>query len=311
MKKVILKVHYIGLLANVNSSILKLKFKYKNKIVTFKPKDEVFKIISKIENIEDRQLFIKLSNFNCGFSYTPYKHSFFYIHNSFKVDCEIDNKGELIFPHQAIFKFHNENYQTYLENSIRKLKLYDEGNVFLPINYYYYKNKKSLKACCFYHNNYIENRPFILANNKKSDINKFIKKVKLPFNNYLNLAFENLELSYQIHDQNLKFITLMICLEILFSPEDRFELRNRISRNIAVLLGRNRNSSLSIYKTTLSLYDKRSKIVHAGARGMIMEKDILILRSYVRESLLKINSINLSKDKLLEHLNLIGFGNFK
>ena len=100
----------------------------------------------------------------------------------------------------------------------------------------------------------------------------------------------------------------MISLESLFHPSDQAELRYRISRNTAVLLGRNKKyDSVEVYSNIRQLYDKRSKIVHTGMKGIINNDDLLNLRSYVRESIKMIIGLNKNKEDMLNLLNKSGF----
>jgi hypothetical protein len=98
----------------------------------------------------------------------------------------------------------------------------------------------------------------------------------------------------------------MISLETLFNVS-LGELRYRVSRNCAVLLGREVKESRAIFAEIKELYDKRSKIVHTG-EPKIGNRDLLNLRTYVRESIKEINRMKLNKEKMLELLNLSGFG---
>jgi len=85
-------------------------------------------------------------------------------------------------------------------------------------------------------------------------------------------------------------------------------LRYRISRNTAVLLGKDKDDSERIFSEIRDLYDKRSKIVHTGKSGIINDKDLLKLRYYVRGSIKEINKIGKNKNGLLDMLNSCGFG---
>ena len=82
----------------------------------------------------------------------------------------------------------------------------------------------------------------------------------------------------------------------------------RISRNAAVLLGKDKEDSKTIFSEIKDLYDKRSKIVHTGNSNIINEEDLLKLRHYVRESIKEIIKVDKNKDELLELLNSCGFG---
>jgi len=149
---------------------------------------------------------------------------------------------------------------------------------------------------------------YTLEKSEIPDLQGFIQNTKLPFKEpFLQLAFENFELSYQIHNINLSFLSLMISLEPLFNPGSQ-ELRYRISRNTAVLLGKENEDSKMIFSEIKDLYDKRSNIVHAGKSNIINNEDLLKLRHYVRESIKEINKMCKSKSELLDLLNSCGFG---
>ena len=123
----------------------------------------------------------------------------------------------------------------------------------------------------------------------------------------MQLAFENFELSYQTQNINLSFLSLMISLETLFHPSDQGELRYRISRNTAVLLGNEKEDSETVFREIKDLYNKRSKVVHTGESNIINKDDLLKLRYYVMESIKKVNKIGKDKEELLKQLNSQGF----
>ena len=90
----------------------------------------------------------------------------------------------------------------------------------------------------------------------------------------------------------------MISLEALFNPGVH-ELRHRISRNAAVLLGSNREESSVIFSDIKGLYDKRSKVVHTGESSVIDKDALSRLRHYVRESIKKMYLIEDDTIKLV------------
>ena len=99
----------------------------------------------------------------------------------------------------------------------------------------------------------------------------------------------------------------MISLETLFNS-GRQKLSYRISRNTAVLLGKEKEDSETIFSDIKDLYDKRSKIVHTGNSNIVDQDDLLKLRHYVRESIKEINKIDKNKDEFLKMLDSCEFG---
>jgi len=156
---------------------------------------------------------------------------------------------------------------------------------------------------------HIESQPkYTLETSEIPNLQKFIEDIKLPFEkSFLQLAFENFELSYQTSNLNLAFLVLMIALESLFNP-GLGELKYRISRNLAVLLGNSKEESKNIFTEIGKLYEERSKIIHGGRKYFTTRENLLKLRHCVRESIKEIFRIGKDKKTLLDLLNSRGFG---
>lgn len=134
----------------------------------------------------------------------------------------------------------------------------------------------------------------------------FIDNNNIPLSKaYLQLALDNYDLSYDIQNRDLAFLSLMISMKVLLNPSES-ELKYRLSRNAAVLLGKEFGSE-SVYKDISNLYIKRSKLVHTGTKDAIKLDDLLLLRSYVRESIKKAINLDLDKDTLMKLLHKIGY----
>jgi hypothetical protein len=221
----------------------------------------------------------------------------------------MNDEGVLTSFPSEVAKFDNNLVHGYLNPVIRLMRLFKEGNICIPLKYYFFIDNNAPKSFIRQSTGlYISSEPkYTLENSELPDLQRFIQNTKLPFKeSFLQLAFENFELSYQTHNINLSFLSLMISLETLFNPGGQ-ELRYRVSRNTAVLLGKEDKDSKMIFSEIKDLYDKRSNIVHTG-KSNINNEDLLKLRHYVRESIKEINKIGKSKNKLLDLLNSCGFG---
>ena len=149
--------------------------------------------------------------------------------------------------------------------------------------------------------------PYTIESSEIPGLLEFIKNTKLPFTEpSLQLAFDNFELSYEVGNTHLSFLTLMISLETLLNPGEQ-ELTYKISRNAAVLLGKKDNNSKDIFDEIKKLYSKRSKIVHTGKSDIINGEDLFKLRKYVRYSIKEINKIGKTGKELWDLLNSRGF----
>jgi hypothetical protein len=133
-------------------------------------------------------------------------------------------------------------------------------------------------------------------------------RIRLPFRReFLQLALENFELSYDVVRPPLSFLSLMISLETLLNPSDH-EIRHRISRNAAVLMGKNLDESKRISSELRELYDKRSTLVHTG-KANISTEDVRKARNYTRESIKTIHRIDRDKNEVMELLDSTGYDN--
>jgi hypothetical protein len=108
----------------------------------------------------------------------------------------------------------------------------------------------------------------------------------------LDLALKNYDYSFLVPD-DVDIILLVTCLEILFHPGDKDELKNRVARNAAVFLGDNTILSKIIFYDVKDYYDIRSSLVHSGIykdkRKRTQKEIINDLRSIVSQSIIKYN----------------------
>lgn len=220
--------------------------------------------------------------------------------------------------------------QKYLRDLLKLMRLFKEGNIQMPISFSYIKknNRPTMFSTLLIHDITIFSNNYSLETTEIDDLQVFLNDFDLSIKEKsLNLALENYELSYEVKNVNLQFLTLMNALEILLKPSSaQTDLTYRLSRNAAVILGENEDDSYQIYKELNCLYAIRSSIVHVGEpkecektgkkRKTLNDKQMTeqtrILRDYVRCSIKEMNFImkkeGKSKDQVLKMLNVRGFG---
>lgn len=295
-------IHFIGLLANVDSTILNIHLDH-NFSIEEKDQNLGVDLISSIEGAPFEVVAKKIFEYWC---FTP-KQKIYFIANSF--DVEIEETAKPIVFHPEVMEFNNQLVDNYLKPKIRLMRLFKEGNICMPLTYYYLIDEDTPKSIMGWSAPLPASEElYTLEQSEVPTLLAYIQDTELPLSkSFLQLAFENFELSYQTVNINLSFLCLMISLETLFNP-GRQELRYRISRNAAVLFGANEAHSKKIFSEIRDLYDKRSKIVHTGRSQIINREDLTRLRYYVRESIKKIKGIDKDKDELMEVLTSTGFG---
>jgi hypothetical protein len=299
---------FIGLLANTNASILKLHLGDGFTIQSMSD-DEGYKFFSILENLPayetGKKLFIDYHCLNAE------ERKLYFVTNCLEIDVEEGGADSLEWKISVKIDNLVENY---LEPKIRLMRLFKEGNIHMPMKYYFFiendmpKPFMSKGSGLFTHIRPMSSE-YTVEESEVPSLEKFIQDTKLPFHSeFLQLAFENFELSYQVPITNLSFLALMNSLEALFN-RGQAELNYTISRSVAVLLGKDMNESKIIFKKMKELYDIRSDIVHARKLKGASERELLNLRHYVRESIKEISYMNKNKEEVFDLLNSHGFGN--
>lgn len=299
------KVHYMGLLANTDSSILKVDLEDGFKIEEKSDKEAV-DLVCTFDGLSPNEASRELHIWNRCINISEKKAYFISNYKELNKYEDPDIKG-FTFIDLASYSSEVENY---LIPVIQLMRLFKEGNICIPREYYYHSaDDGTLHAISrMWTKLRVLDGPYTLQSSELQQLQAFIKNTKLPFGEpSLQLAFENFELSYQIFNPHLAFLSLMMSLETLLN-RDQGETRYRISRNAAVLLGKNKEEAEMIFSEVRDLYGKRSKLVHTGKRNSIASEDLRKLRYYVRESIKEVYKTGKTKDELLDLLNSCGFG---
>jgi len=137
---------------------------------------------------------------------------------------------------------------------------------------------------------------FLLEPNEMSSFAKFFdeSKFEIPKINRMVEIYNSIYLTGMIdfkNDAGIKLLLPVIIFEIFANIEDG-ELKNRISRSVAVFLGKNYEESKNIYNDLSNIYKIRSKFVHVGNQTKI-DKDLLyICWDYARRIIANLSIIN-------------------
>ncbi|GLI39443.1 hypothetical protein KI811_11335 [Geobacter hydrogenophilus] len=207
------------------------------------------------------------------------------------------------------YKWWEQEVTERLEHFIMLLRLVKSGGLFSPVQLFYTfeegEPEMDYMTSSFH---FPEMELFTLRKNDLETANDLLAKNTSNIRSkHVALAAQQFDQSYHVHSIPLQFLTLMISMEVLFN-DGKQELRNKVSRNAAVFLGRTRLQSARIFKTVKSLYDKRSVLVHTGVGDSITEVDVADLRVLARKAIVELLYLKFSKDELIQRLNECGFG---
>lgn len=293
-------VHFFGFLANVDDSITALQLNDGFRIEK-KAQAEVMAFLDSVEKSYGRNESFRL----IAFASDGRPQGCYCIMKRDVDRFEATSRGGMIVKFDAGRTVHSQ-----AEEKLRLLRLFKEGNIVMPYTCLYRDlpdGKPEIPTLIRVYPLW-DRTPFTLESKEPEEAQKFLTTHSLPLREkHMQLAFEGLELSYEVHDIGVGFLQLMIAMEVLLNPSDH-ELRYRVSRNTAVLLGQDSDQGQVIFKEMQGLYDRRSKLVHTGDKSKVTRTDVLRLRQYVRETIKEMMSSRLSKDELLKTLNACGFG---
>ncbi|MCI0707543.1 MAG: hypothetical protein L0Y80_08690 [Ignavibacteriae bacterium] len=191
---------------------------------------------------------------------------------------------------------------------IELMRLFKEGNIALPAYCFYSQSEKGEEPTGIgSDSNNVPAIPYVLSADDAKSLNIFLETTSISSKHeYIKLSYESFQKSYSSEDHIIGFLQLMIAFEALFN-DGSSELKYRMSRGAAMLLGEDRKQFQEIFSLAKKLYDKRSVLLHTGNPKGISIDDMLTLRELVRNAIVKISGLGFSKETLSEKLTIIGF----
>jgi len=201
-----------------------------------------------------------------------------------------------------------ERYYVQLGQKIQLMRLFKTGHIDVLSMYWYTDEDGKIEMDAAQGSiRAPHDEPYFIRADEVALLSTFLETWSLPFKkSFLQLAFESFEESFRADRDHLLFLNLMIALEALFNV-GQHDLRFRISRNAAILLGRDEEDVELVFEHMREYYDKRSQLVHTGKFDQITGTDVWMLAYYVREAIKAIAASGLDKDAVSRHLTSGGF----
>jgi len=144
------------------------------------------------------------------------------------------------------------HYERLLENIIYKMRLFQEGYIDFYKTYFYEAKEDyfELEGSIGKSRKVMDNRYFLSPKGAR-ELSNFVFEFSIPSNlSYVKLAYNSFQESYEV-SLHLSFLCLMISIEVLFVGNQ--ELVYRISRGIAILLGKSKKDSERIFTLIKSM----------------------------------------------------------
>lgn len=142
-------------------------------------------------------------------------------------------------------------------------------------------------------------------------INDFIKNYYKEYLkiNYLRSSIQNYINAFDSNYFHFSFIAFCISLESITNGNS--ELLYRLARNIAIICGKDENTSNIVFKNIKKIYSLRSKIVHGADFDDDLVSDYLYyLECIASKTITELLIHNIAQIDILNHqITKIGFGN--
>ena len=143
-----------------------------------------------------------------------------------------------------------------------------------------------------------DRRPGYVDRHNVQRLNDFLSRTRLPLDPpYVHLALEHWEQSQRGASRQFELLSLVTALEALFNAGGQ-DIRYRVARSVAVLVGRTAEHSDEIFEATSKAYEVRSRLVHTGTAKGIETIWLHGLRTTVRDAVLKCYMLGLPKQDL-------------
>lgn len=202
-----------------------------------------------------------------------------------------------------------EKLEEPLDRQLRLIGLYLCGQVGRAASYWYtIESGKPILTYGVESMEHLRERPATIYRNTTENTNEFIVNNKLPLSpDYLQTALEHWEEAGRATQPHIEFISLMVSLETLFNVGAQ-DIRYRVSRSVAVLLGHTPEDADKIFEFVQKAYTMRSNLVHSGRAKGLENFEFWRLQRLVQRAILRLNDLKMSKDEFSLRLTRLGFG---
>jgi len=305
---------------NVDRTILKLnptieKFGYEFIWVDASEFEKDFSEILNIPKNDKRKLTIMIGRESKGISHE--------LHNSI-VHTQILNPmflnmeypGIILLKRKSNFRILGEtmdfvienkelyNFNSFAKNLILQLRLYKIGEIRCTQLFHISSTTREIS----FRKREIEigsQGNYTLTDEEAKELSKRLVP-KYEFNGLAELAIKNFTIVYDLTDVQIRFITLVTCLESLFNL-GKGQIAHTIARHLSIVISNNEEQFKKNYKQIKKLYNMRNSIVHGGKHKGDIIQDYLNLSNKVRLAIDFCNIPEMTKEKLFEDLNSRGF----
>jgi hypothetical protein len=223
--------------------------------------------------------------------------------------------GQLVLDHSVlsdgILKFHKklEAMEGPLTQQIRLISLFLSAPILLAAQYWFEidAGKRTMTSSSQSIVPY-DSQPHAITYQEALELNAFLSiEASNTRPEFISIALDHWSHSFGSIPEHMQLLSLVTALEVLLNSANT-ELKHRVTRLAAVLLGDSKENSQEIYSGLGKIYDARSQVVHTGKLKASESVWYWQLRYWVSRAILTAMKLRLSKEELCRDLNQLGFG---
>jgi hypothetical protein len=222
-----------------------------------------------------------------------------------QVELDYDDSVDSILAlHKAL-----EAKDELLDRQIRLISLYLSAPILIAAKYWFQmENEERIMTSSTQQVVPYDSHSYGISYQEAQGLNAFLSR-ETPRNqpDFISIALDHWGHSYESIPLHMQLVSLVTALEVLLNPAQT-ELKHRVTRLAAVLLGTSKEDSQDIYMGLGKIYDARSKVVHTGRLAAAKDVWYWQLRRWVSRAILYAIALKRPKDQLCRDLNQLGFG---
>jgi hypothetical protein len=211
---------------------------------------------------------------------------------------------------QSFLKLHHEleSQDKRLDEQIRLLSLYFSAATTMPVRYWFSLADGRREMMSSSEGRAEKGERAAPTYQEALKVNAFLSKHSFEKRaEFIQIALDHWGHSHDTIPRHMQLLSLVTALEVLLNPAQT-ELKHRVTRAAAVLIGTTKEDSRDIYSGLSKIYDVRSQIVHTGQLKSLQKVHFWQLRWWLSRAILAVMDLGLPKDQMCAALVELGFG---
>ncbi len=293
-------LHFAGPLANTGGSLRSVKLSAPFRIERWNY-DKLADLIGDMQGKTDWHPDHRVDELHCIPEYGTTGHVV-----TASIDVEMDEADT-----DAYMKIHRQLHalDERLDEQLLLLSLFFSSTTTLPARYWYFVLPGSEREMISASEGRADNGHRAAPSYREAlKFNSFLAKHSFERRaEFIQIALDHWRHSQDTVPRHMQLLSLITAIEVLLNPAQT-ELKHRVTRAAAILIGSDAEDCRQIYSFLGKIYDVRSQIVHTGNLKGLSKFPLLQIRWYLSRAIIRAMELGLPKDRLCASLVELGFG---